>query len=417
MIVAHEVADTVDSAPREEISGHVGKQLGQFVLEARIGSGGMGTVYRARDTRSGTAVAVKVLFPELAAVPDVLARFMREAAALESLDHPGIVRGLTSGIHDGVSYLAMELIEGESLEARLLRGVTPEESARLVASIADALSAAHARGIVHRDLKPANVLIASDGTVKLVDFGVARFDVADGTLTHTDAVLGTFNYMAPEQRLRSRDVDHRADLFALGVILYRALTGTLPIGAYEKPSAINSKVPRDFDGLVAKLLASDREKRFASAPALSRALITLPRRRRMRQLGLAFATLFVIGASGGAVWATRTVPPVVSADSKVIESANVDNRANNVANNVIVPVAAPRDEPANQQYDPAPQKAEPFEPKLEMNENAAGAKASDNLKVQKSTGENLRVSTEAKKLRSTGPSNSTPKPTQKSQKQ
>jgi serine/threonine-protein kinase len=378
MLVARDVADTVDSTPRE-VDGRIGQQLGHYLLEARIGSGGMGTVYRARDVRNGVQVAVKVLFPELAAIPDVLTRFMREAAALEALDHPGIVRGLTSGSYDGVSYLVMELIEGESLESRLQRGVKLEESARLLAAIADALAAAHARGIVHRDLKPANVLIARDGTVKLVDFGVARFDVADGTLTHTDAVLGTFNYMAPEQRLRSRDVDHRADLFALGVILYRALTGTLPIGAYERPSAMNREVPRDYDALVAKLLASDPRKRFADAEATARALAAIPKVRRLRRAGFALAALVAL-ACGVAAWAIRPSPaatpltPQARAVAPAADTLYQADAATPASSTPVVPILAPRDEPQNQLVD-----GPGLEPKLEV-EETPNVKASANLR-------------------------------------
>jgi len=222
---------------------------------------------------------------------------------------------------------------------------------------------------VHRDLKPANVLIARDGTVKLVDFGVARFDVADGTLTHTDAVLGTFNYMAPEQRLRSRDVDHRADLFALGVIFYRALTGTLPIGAYERPSAMNRQVPRDYDAVVGKLLASDPQKRFADAPALARALEAIPKRRRLRSVGLALAAVAALAASGGALWAVRPDDQATSV-KEVTQVSTKEDAA-------VIPIQSPRDEPQNMTPEPPV-----YEPKLEVKEstNMKQVKESPNLR-------------------------------------
>lgn len=279
-------ADTVDSGQAPSQPSLAGRRVGPYMLEQTIGSGGMGTVYRAVHEESGARVAVKVLFVELAALPDVRARFVREGMALAAVSHPGVVKAIASGSDGELTYLAMELIDGESLEATLMRGLSLSDVARVMCAIAEALSAAHAAGIVHRDLKPANVLVAHDGTVKLVDFGVARFEAPDGTLTHTDAVLGTFNYMAPEQRMRARRVDHRADLFALGVILYRALTGTLPIGAYDKPSVVNRAVPRAYDAIVAKLLANDPQKRFADAQAVVRAFRAAPVRRTVVRASL-----------------------------------------------------------------------------------------------------------------------------------
>ena len=332
-------AETIDSGrapPHPELTG---RNVGPYLLEERLGSGGMGTVYRAVHGETQQRVALKVLFPELAAVPDVRARFVREGMALEAVNHAGVVRAIASGSDGDFTYLAMELVEGESLEAALQRGVDVREVPRLIVAIADALSAAHAAGIVHRDLKPANVLLARDGAVKLVDFGVARFETPDGTLTHTDAVLGTFNYMAPEQRLRARAVDHRADLFALGVIVYRALTGTLPIGAYEKPSAVNRSVPRAYDTIVARLLATDPQKRFQDARAVAEAFTPRP---RLRTITLSATAAILLAATATFIaWPNPTTPPSAEPPPAIPSEVSAPSLAKSAQN-----VAPPNAEPA-----------------------------------------------------------------------
>jgi serine/threonine-protein kinase RIO1 len=245
-----------------------GEAVGPYALVECLGTGGMGAVYRANDSRTGEEVAVKVLSPQLAAQPELVNRFHREARALGELDHARIVRFREEGEAAGHHYIAMEYVRGESLEARLARAAPAvPEAVRIGAQVAEALVAAHQKGIIHRDLKPANVIVADDGA-KVLDFGIAHVALEDLTLTHSDAILGTVNYMAPEQRTRAKSVDHKVDLFALGVILYRMLTGTLPLGSFEPPSAINRAVSKRLDRLVAGLLHRDPDKRPASAAAV-----------------------------------------------------------------------------------------------------------------------------------------------------
>lgn len=245
-----------------------GDTVSGFVLEERIGAGGMGTVYRARRPGDAGPVAVKFLSPALASEPDVVARFQREVKLLLSLSHPSIVRVIDHGDENGIPWFAMELVDGLDLRGRLARGpLGLQEATQVFGRLFEALGHAHAKGIIHRDLKPANVLIAPDGA-KLADFGIARPD-PDGAshltkLTETAAVLGTFPYMSPEQRAGA-EVDRRSDLFSAGVLLYEGLTGKLPQGAFAPPSRVNPALPARLDDVVSRLLQPDREGRYSTA--------------------------------------------------------------------------------------------------------------------------------------------------------
>jgi Tol biopolymer transport system component len=240
-----------------------GARLGIYEVTALIGEGGMGLVYRARDTKLNRDVALKVLPDSFASDPDRLARFTREAQTLASLNHPNIahIHGLEES--GGVRALVMELVEGDDLSQRIAKGVIPIDDALPIAKqIADALEAAHEQGIIHRDLKPANIKVRSDGTVKVLDFGLAKAldpksssATADVTaaitspaMTHAGMILGTAAYMSPEQA-RGRTVDKRADIWAFGAVLYEMLTGRSAF-ADEDVSLTLSKVLRqdpDFD--------------------------------------------------------------------------------------------------------------------------------------------------------------------------
>ena len=212
-----------------------GTRIGPYEVLAPLGSGGMGEVFRARDTRLGRDVALKTLSPTFAQDPERLERFEREARAAGSLQHPGIVTLFDVGSHEGRPYIVTELVEGGSLRAALGGGaLRPARAVEVALALAEALAAAHAGGIIHRDLKPENVMIAGDGRVRLLDFGLAKLRVpeksdAQDTSARTldGTLLGTAAYMAPEQA-RGEAADHRADLFALGSVLYEMLSGRAP---------------------------------------------------------------------------------------------------------------------------------------------------------------------------------------------
>ena len=254
-----------------------GIELDGLVVEELIGAGGMGTVYRARSLSEGQApLAVKFLSPSLAAEPELVARFWREVALLEELNHPAIVKVKSHGQSQEVPWFAMELVDGPTLSARLAQGALSLDEARAIFSrLLDALAHAHGHGVVHRDLKPANVLLASDGA-RLADFGIARLDMEAVTrktqLTRTDASLGTFPYMSPEQRA-GRPVDARSDLYAVGVMLYEALAGQRPEGAFPALHRQRAEIPGRLDQVVLRLLQPDPKARFASAADSKRALL------------------------------------------------------------------------------------------------------------------------------------------------
>jgi len=218
----------------------VGTRFGSYEIQSLLGAGGMGEVYRAHDARLGRTIAIKVLPDALASDPDRLARFEREAKVLASLSHPHIAALYGFEEAEGRHLLVMELVEGETLAERLLRGpMTVDEALESAQQIADALESAHEKGIVHRDLKPANVKIASDGRVKVLDFGLARLPEKDQTAsslnvtnsptlnalaTQAGVILGTAGYMSPEQA-KGALADHRSDMFSFGAVLYEMLTG------------------------------------------------------------------------------------------------------------------------------------------------------------------------------------------------
>jgi eukaryotic-like serine/threonine-protein kinase len=260
---------------------------GRYDLQAEIGSGGMGLVYRAHDRLLDRDVAVKVLSaPRL--TPESRARLLREARAVARLAHPNVVTVYDAGESDGLPYVVMELVEGPSLHERPARDL--DEILAVARQLCAALEHAHGQGIVHRDLKPENVLLAADGTAKLVDFGLAR--TVASRLTAHGAILGTVAYLAPEQAL-GQEVDGRADLYALGVLLYELVTGRLPFTADDPvavisqhlyapvvpPRARNPAVPRALEALILRLLSKTREGRPASAAEVLAALDGLARDR------------------------------------------------------------------------------------------------------------------------------------------
>jgi tetratricopeptide (TPR) repeat protein len=264
------------------------RTVGRFSIQHEAGRGGMGVVYRAVDARTGAPVAVKVL-PREAEDTESAARFEREAATLAAMQHPSIVRYVGHGRTErGELYLAMDWLDGEDLASVLGRGPLPlREAVELAATLADALAAVHARGLVHRDLKPSNVMLAG-GVVRrpiLLDFGIARRTAA-AALTRSGAVVGTPQYMAPEQVRGAATIDGRADLFGLGLILFECITGR-PAFVAEHPVAVLAKIlleapptiskpgraiPASLEALVAELLAKDPAARPANAASVGLAL-------------------------------------------------------------------------------------------------------------------------------------------------
>ncbi len=234
-----------------------------------IGQGGMGMIYKARQPQLDRVVALKILSPELRRDPAFAGRFSREAQALAKLSHSHIVSIFDFGQAGPFYYFLMEFVDGVTLRDRIERkDFSPEEARRMVREICDALQFAHEEGIVHRDIKPSNILIDKKGRIKVADFGLAK--LAGGNRPDTEErgqttlVLGTPHYMAPEQVERPNQVDHRADLYALGVVLYETLTGELPLGRFELPST-RARVDPRLDAVILRALAKDPRRRFQHA--------------------------------------------------------------------------------------------------------------------------------------------------------
>jgi len=364
-----------------------GSRLGPYEIQSAIGAGGMGEVYRARDTRLDRLVAVKVIAGPAALDPSFRERFDREARAISALDHPHICALYDVGHENGIDFLVMQLLEGQTLAERMARGARPasdpsavsgsgvssaggsrgaitiEQALRYGAEIAGALDAAHKRGIVHRDLKPGNIILTKSGT-KLLDFGLAKLaeqpsitglgDIATRTvpLTGTGSIVGTLNYMAPEQ-LEGGTIDTRTDIFAFGAVLFEMLSGRRAFNAQSHAGLIanilNDQSPtldvpelkaslppsahRALDRLLRKCLAKDPDDRWQSAADLASELRWIdeerlrlsgqtepeaasspgrPTSRRAERLWMAAAGVAVLAATGIAAWAfLRPAPPVI----------------------------------------------------------------------------------------------------------
>ncbi len=249
--------------------------LPQYEIFECIGRGGMGAVHRARQKSLHREVAIKLLAQEVVERPGFIERFEREARALAILNHPNIVVVHDFGSVEGHVYLVMEYVDGVNLR-HLMRQkqLTPEQALALVPQICEALQYAHERGVVHRDIKPENILLDKDGRVKIADFGLAKLmnlEPDARTLTASHQVMGTPRYMSPEQAEGSPIIDHRADIYSLGLVFYEMLTGELPMGRFEPPSELVDLDSR-LDDVVLKSLAKSPDRRYQHASEVKTAI-------------------------------------------------------------------------------------------------------------------------------------------------
>jgi len=335
-----------------------GTRLGPYQIQSPLGAGGMGEVYRARDTRLERDVAVKVLPANVSSDPSWRLRLEREAKAVSKLSHPHICTLHDIGHQDGVDFLVMELVEGETLEHRLVKGPLPlEQTIRCAAQIADALATAHQQGITHRDLKPSNIMLSKSET-KLMDFGLAKeaapsasaaaiaeMTTEQSKLTGEGMIVGTFQYMAPEQ-LEGKEADARTDIFALGEVIYEMATGKpafsgksrasliAAILSTEPPSItqVQPLTPPALEHVIKKCLAKDPDQRWQSAGDLASELnwiaeggsqatetgrVPLGPRRWERLSWLLAATFFLLMmAAGVALWNASKQRPQTLEDSR-----------------------------------------------------------------------------------------------------
>ena len=322
--------------------------LGHYKILDRIGAGGMGEVYRARDTRLGRTVAIKVLITEVAGDPDRRARFLQEARAAAALSHPNIATLYEIGEDQDQLFLVFEYAPGETLKRTIAgRPMNPRRAIDLAVQIADALADAHAEGIVHRDIKPDNVIVTPKGNAKILEFGLAAWTASGAERDHaghaatmmntaSGTTPGTVAYMSPEQAL-GEQVDHRTDIFSLGIVMFEMLTGKLPFAGATStalalqivqasapaPSVLNPSLPPELDAIVGKAMAKSLEQRYASAATLSAELrsvgaildvrsdtqeaaaVFTPARPARRSMAGWIVPLLVIGSLGAGTWYER----------------------------------------------------------------------------------------------------------------
>ena len=350
-----------------------GQKIGPYEVISSIGAGGMGEVYRARDTRLGREVALKILPAEFSANRDSLKRFEQEARSASALNHPNIITIYDVGATDSISYLSMELVDGKSLRSVLDEGfMTLRRIVTLASQLADGLAKAHAAGIVHRDLKPENLMISKDGFLKILDFGLAKMTLVTTneashlqTQTTVGTVLGTVGYMSPEQA-SGKAVDFRSDQFSFGTVLYEMITGKRPFqrGSVaesmaaiisEEPEPVhnlNPQIPMVLRWILDRCMAKDPEERYASTLDLARDLQSIRDHvselssvaavsvepqpvKRFRSRVLSLLLIAFLAGAAAATWYFRPKPqeplemltltfsgkdssPAVSADGKLI---------------------------------------------------------------------------------------------------
>jgi serine/threonine protein kinase len=263
----------------------VGQKLGDYEILGILGAGGMGKVYKVRNTISDRVEAMKILLPDLAGQKELADRFLREIKVLASLNHPNIAALRTALTLDNQLVMIMEFVDGVTLSSRLQQGaIPPTQAIKYIDQVLDALSYAHKQNIIHRDIKPANMMLTPDGSVKLMDFGIAR-SASDRSLTMTGTTLGSLNYMPPEQ-VKGDPADNRSDLYSLGVSLYEMVTGQLPFQADSNyammaahlqevpkpPIVLRPGIPQPLSQIILMALAKDPGQRFQSADAFRGAL-------------------------------------------------------------------------------------------------------------------------------------------------
>jgi predicted Ser/Thr protein kinase len=331
----------------------VGKTISHYQVLEKIGEGGMGVVYKARDTRLSRLVALKVLPPGKIGDTECKRRFVQEAQAASALNHPNIVHIYDIDQQDGVEYIAMEYVAGKTLDQLIPRhGMRLNEALKHSVEIADALTKAHSAGIIHRDLKPSNVMVNAEGRVKVLDFGLAKLTEAapleedEATLpakprTKEGTIVGTVSYMSPEQA-EGKKVDARSDIFSFGSVLYEMVTGrhafrgdtqvsTLAAIIHKEPESLGSEVPAELSRIITRCLRKDPERRFQLMKDLKIELaefkeesdsgklvaVEVPSRSRKRRFlwpAVAAAAAIVLTAAGFFVWQRMQDKPLTERD-------------------------------------------------------------------------------------------------------
>lgn len=307
LLDSHDFAPSFIESPPDDVAASLladsrvqamrGRTIGRYTIDTLIGAGGMGEVYRGKDTTLDRPVAIKVLAPHLVDDARALHRFKREVKAVAAISHPNIVAIYDFGVDSGIAYAVSELLEGETLRTRIKRGECEwREAVKIAIAISDGLSAAHVKRIIHRDLKPENIFLTKDRQIKILDFGIARIKPASSEdmrqsallyMTVPGTVLGTFGYAAPEQLL-GETVDIPADIFSLGCVLFEMISGQRPspetrrtlAGDEARLPEILDRAPGDLEPVIRKCLKPGAEDRYQSAGELARVLKVILRMAR-----------------------------------------------------------------------------------------------------------------------------------------
>ncbi|HVE39497.1 MAG TPA: serine/threonine-protein kinase [Planctomycetota bacterium] len=376
----------------------IGKEIGHCTIQRKLGQGGMGAVYLAHHPGLNRSVAIKILPGDLASNPEFKERFFREARLAARLEHPNVVQVHDVGEEQGIHYISMQYVEGESLDGVLKKRkkLSVNEALSLTKRVASALSAAAKLGIVHRDIKPHNILISKDGVVKVADFGLAKDEDANRSISEPGVVMGTPYYMSPEQA-RGEKVDHRSDIYSLGATLYHMLSGKrlfdggTPVSivmkqASERPVGIRElepTLPEPVSALIDRMLQKDPAQRFASADELVRALDDLkqaaatkvpapgaaaPPKRTAAMIALPLAGILLVGIVIGLVLRGGGKPP----EAPPVAKAPPDPTP--------PPLKAPDPKPEPPKpSDPDPAPAKPFEKILSRLKDATEKKFTEEV--------------------------------------
>jgi serine/threonine protein kinase len=250
-------------------------KIGDYVLTGKVGQGGIAEIFRARQESLNRDVAIKIMFANFSADPEIVRRFERESVVIAKLNHPNIVHVIDKGKAGNRYYFVMEYIDGTSLREVI---DSPKIGLRtkleMLAQVCKALDYAHKNGVIHRDIKPANILIDRQGNPRVADFGIAQIvGTPDSEMTSSDVIMGTLSYMSPEQKISSTNVDQTTDIYAIGVIIYEILTGKKPAGRFKLPSELDPTLGPAYDEIVQSCLAQDAKDRYQSANDLKNALL------------------------------------------------------------------------------------------------------------------------------------------------
>ena len=322
----------------ERVGIQVGDTLGEYVVEAMLGQGGMGCVYRVRNMISDRQDALKVLMSDINSRPQIAERFLREIKVQASLSHPNIASLHTALRFDNQLLMVMEFVDGQTLDEKMRPGIPlGPQAVDWTIQLLGALEYAHQRGIVHRDIKPANVMISRNGAVKLLDFGIASRQDAEFRLTGTGTPIGTLYYMSPEQ-IRTLNLDGRSDIYSTGVLLYEALTARRPVdgqNAFEcmqahlkvvppSPMVVNPSIPAALSNAIMQALEKDPARRFQSAADFQSALSAVMRGMHSQALTGAMPPVEARPPSAQHTTNPNTTPVPDGWDPKVLEQARQD---------------------------------------------------------------------------------------------